>query len=191
MRVWLGLAPLLGLLACNTGADPEVVSDLNLGFYECQVQPLMDRSCAFSGCHGNPARPLSIFSTSKVRIVTTELRGEPLTDKELCSNFYRALAFATPDPSESQLITKPTTLDGYASQYHAGNYMFGPDDPEALCLTAWMQGDVQPLEASRPPAACALPWRQSAQGIAPECTPREVDCRAVTNQPDPVVGGAQ
>jgi len=176
----------LGLLACDTGVDPAEVVDLDLGFYECQVQPLLDRSCAFTGCHGDPARPLAVFSTSKLRIAGNELLGEGLTDKELCANYYRTMAFANEDPVQSQLITKPATLDGLTSQYHAGNYMFGPEDPEATCLIAWMRGDIQPLQASLPSEDCALPWRQSAQGLAPECTPRLVDCEAALAGPDTV-----
>ncbi len=178
------LCALLLLAACDNGVNPELVTDLDMGYYQCQVQPLMDRSCAFSGCHGDPARPLLVYSTSKTRIAGDELLGEGLTDKEVCANYYRVMAFAQVDPPQSQLITKPATLDGFASQFHAGNYMFGAEDPEALCLIDWMQGAVQPEQASLPPEACALPWRKSASGLAPKCTPRTIDCATALAGPD-------
>lgn len=157
---------------------------MDLGYYQCQVQPLLDRSCAFSGCHGDPARPLLGYSTSKTRIAGDDLLGEGLTDKEICANYFRTMALADTVPAESQLITKPATLDGLASQFHAGNYMFGVEDPEALCLIEWMKGAVQPSQSSLPPPACALPWRQSAAGLAPECAPRAIDCAVALAGPD-------
>lgn len=165
--------------ACLEGPPHPDTSSLDVGYYECQVQPLFDRSCAFTSCHGDPGRALFVFSMSKTRIVETELIGEKLTDKELCANFYRAAAFATPDPAESQLITKPETLDGEGSQFHAGNYLFTPGAPEAECLVQWMRGEVQEVATSTPAAPCTLPWRTRAS-----CTPRKVTCAEAIEGPD-------
>lgn len=183
-------AALVLCLACDTATEtPPAVTHLDLGYYQCQVQPIFDRSCAFTACHGDPGRALFTYSASKRRLVEEELIGEPLTDKELCSNYYRASVFVTPNPKESQLITKPETLDGYASQYHAGNYLFGEGDPEALCLQAWMEGASQPVGTSTPSVPCRLPWRTRPDGAPGACVPRGIDCDQAIHGPDLPEGG--
>ena len=180
-------APLLILLVgsagCLDGAPPPA-ADLDVGYYECQIQPIFDRSCAFNSCHGDPGRSLFVYSTSKRRIVAEQLIGEPLTDKELCWNYYRASVLTTADPRHSQLITKPATLDGYESQYHEGNYLYSAGDPEAECLSRWMLGATQAAGTSTPSDPCALPWRVAADGTRARCTPRPVDCEAAIEGPD-------
>ena len=183
------LAAVTLALGCAVEPPTTPQGDVNLGFFGCQVQPILDRSCAFVACHGDPGRPLFAYSTSKTRIAGAALLGEPLTDKELCANFYRARALVTADPAQSQLVTKPTILDGDFSQYHGGNYLFTPDGPEVSCLTAWMRGDSAPDGDSLPPEACRLPWRLDAAGNAPTCAPRRPDCEAALAGPDlPEVG---
>jgi hypothetical protein len=183
LRRWAALAA-LAAAGCSTGADPAPATHVDVAFFECQVQPILDRSCAFVACHGDPGRPFFVYSMSKTRIAGDALLGEVLTDKELCANFYRAQALAVAPAAESQLITKPTTLDGLYSQFHEGNYLFEPDGPEVRCLTAWMEGAVAPEAASPPPPECALPWRLDAEGRAPSCAPRRLDCGAALAGPD-------
>ena len=170
--------------ACSIGQPPPDVSLLDLGYYQCNVQPIFDRSCAFTACHGNPGRPLFIYSASKTRIAGDQLIGESLTDKELCANFYRAAAFATPDPRDSQLITKPKTLDGYESQFHEGNYLFSENDPEEQCFEHWMRGGRQATGTSTASLPCHLPWRVAVDGTPATCTPRALDCESALTGPD-------
>lgn len=184
MRASLSLLVLLSCAGCEVGAPATLQTGLDIGFYECQVQPIVDRSCAFVACHGDPARPFFVYSMSKTRVAGDALLGERLTDKELCANFHRARALATVDPDQSQLITKPLTLEGITSQYHEGNYLFAPDGPEVRCLAAWMHGDRAPQTDSPPPEACRLPWRMDAAGLEPSCAPRNVDCEAALRGAD-------
>lgn len=183
-RSWLSAAVFLAAAGCLDGEPTYEAQPLDVAFFECNVQPILDRSCAFTACHGDPGRPLFVYSMSKTRIAGEALRGERLTDKELCSNYFRAAAFARKEPSRSQLITKPAALDGTDSQYHAGNYLFGEGDVEARCLELWMRGTV--AEPGSPaPEACDLPWRRStAGGSAPACEPRKVTCSEAIHDPD-------
>jgi len=170
------------LTGCST--IPEVQdTNLDVGFFECNIQPIMNRGCAFNSCHGNAARPLAIYSPAKMRSLGDELIGEFLTDYELCSNFYRTIAFTQATPS--QLITKPATLSGEASQYHAGNYLFSSDDQEAQCLKLWMEGEKHPAGLELfPDEHCRMKWRTYNQGKVKSCTPRQIDCRQVIKEPD-------
>ncbi|MCA9551890.1 MAG: hypothetical protein KC933_17765 [Myxococcales bacterium] len=180
----LAAAATLLVAGCATGEDPEPATHVDIAFFECQVQPILDRSCAFVACHGDPARPFFVYSMSKTRLAGDDLLGEVLTDKELCANFYRARALAVVPAAESQLITKPTTLDGLYSQYHEGNYLFEPDGPEVRCLTAWMAGALAPEELAPAPEECQLPWRVDGAGRQPSCQPRRLDCEAALRGPD-------
>ncbi len=169
MKLRVLLFPLA--IACAKAPPEPSLEGLDVAYFECNVQPIFDRSCAFPSCHGDPGRPLFVYSTSKTRIVANELLGEPLTDDELCSNYHRASAFARAD-GKSQLITKPSTLDAEHSEFHEGNYLFGPADPETSCLEGWMQGTTQ--TSSVP--SCALPWRLDDRGLPATCSPRALDC---------------
>lgn len=177
------------LAACLDGEPPPAVGSVDLGFFQAEIQPIFDRSCAFTACHGDPGRAFFVYSMSKRRIVADELLGECLTDKELCANFSRTAAFVTADPQLSQLLTKPATLDGYASQFHEGNYLFGLEDPEARCLVRWMQGEALANSASTAPSLCELPWR-AVQAARALCPPHVIDCEDALRGPDlPEVGG--
>ncbi len=190
MRV-LGTISMLSfaLASCIEPKASLSASDLDVGYFECQIQPIFDRSCAFTACHGDPGRALFTYSMSKRRIVDLELIGEVLTDKELCWNFYRASSFATADPEASQLITKPATLGSEGSQYHEGNYLFGALDSETRCLTSWMGGARQAVGTSTPSEACVHTWQIRLDGTPARCTPRSVDCPRAIEGPDlPEVG---
>lgn len=169
---------------CSQGQSAVQVSGLDVGYFECEVQPILDRGCAFTACHGDPGRALFVYSMSKRRIVPQELIGEVLTDKELCSNYWRTASFATEDPTQSQLLTKPQTLDGLQSQYHAGNYLFGPEDAESECLRAWLDGATHSPGSTTPSAPCRLPWRIAFDGTPAACAPRRVDCDQALLGPD-------
>ncbi len=163
---------LLFSAACAQAPPPPNLEGLDVAYFQCNVQPIFDRSCAFPKCHGNPGRPLFLYSASKTRIELDTLLGEPLTSKEICANYYRAAAFARTD-YESQLITKPSTLDALSSQYHEGNYLFGPGDPQADCLEQWMEGAAQ---VGTDPS-CMLFWRIDEMGTPERCDLSQVvDC---------------
>ncbi|MBI2378392.1 MAG: hypothetical protein HYV07_30620 [Deltaproteobacteria bacterium] len=167
--------------ACGADPAPPIsIAGLDPGFFECEIQPILDRECAFSGCHGDPGRGLFVYSMSKRRIEGAENIGEPLTDLELCRNFYRAAAFRTDPPETSQLVTKPATLDAVGSQFHEGNYLFGPEDLEAACFRLWLSGEAHaPLTSALPPDVCKLPWRSAGGNEYPVCAPRDLDCQTV------------
>ena len=185
----LAAVVMVAATGCAVGEDPTPATHVDIAFFECQVQPILDRGCAFVACHGDPARPFFVYSMSKTRQAGDALLGESLTDKELCANFYRARALAVEPAAASQLITKPTTLDGRYSQYHEGNYLFEPDGPEVRCLTAWMEGALAPEALAPPPQECRLPWRADASGQEPSCEPRRLDCEAALVGPDLPEGG--
>jgi hypothetical protein len=43
------------------------VADLDMDFYQCNVEPIFDRSCAMLGCHGSEERPFRIYARGRLR----------------------------------------------------------------------------------------------------------------------------
>jgi len=174
----LALASCCWLGGCVENETGEPLPALDLAYFECGVQPLLDRDCSFPACHGDPGRPLFTYSTSKTRSLGDLLRGAPLTDYELCSNFISARNFAASTPS--QLLTKPMIRAGEGSLHHVGAYFFAADSIEAECLSGWLAGEGWiPGVAGAQPERCNFAWRARPEGGFPDCSPRTLACEQV------------
>ena len=175
--------PDLGPSAQGSGA--ENLEPLDLDYYRCNVQPVLDRSCSFLDCHGDPGvmpRPFTVFSPSKLRALGASAIGSPLSDYELCMNFNGSRALATGTAKNSLLLSKPLRPD-QSGTFHVGGYPFSRESLEYACLIAWLQGETQPTGDGADGAgelleSCRFSWRGSG-GDLPLCEPHPLDCAAV------------
>src|SRR5207237_583328 len=123
---------------------PAALAALDRAFFDCEVQPILDRKCAFLACHGNRQQPLRLYSMGKLRSIenpTLEQRSNtPLTDDERAANYEStraiALSTVTQGQSFSLLILKPLDTSGNGAA-HVGGRLFDPEAPDLLTLLAW------------------------------------------------------
>jgi hypothetical protein len=115
------------------------------------VTPVFEKRCGTLDCHGQPGRPLRIYSGNGLRLPNDagNIPGSsPTTPDEITAN-YRAViglqpeqmtrVIADEDPPTSLLIlSKPLNLES-----HKGGPVFAPSgDPGANCFITWIQGAV-------------------------------------------------
>jgi hypothetical protein len=55
-----------GAMTCQ-GEECGPIAELDMDFYQCNVEPIFDRSCAMLGCHGSEARPFRLFARGRLR----------------------------------------------------------------------------------------------------------------------------
>lgn len=157
------LAATLCALAAGPGCAPlpqgEVgyaVPDLEL--YKAYVHPLFEGSCATLDCHGDPGRPLRLYSATGLRI-RGDLRAAPgmtmteLTDEELADNVQSIAAIDVdePDVDARFLLLKPLSNTGGGIHHYGGQIWSGTDDVAYRCVHGWLLGtvDVDACAAAR------------------------------------------
>jgi hypothetical protein len=142
--------PLLLLLACVDEGAALRVPPLDADRYALEVQPYVAASCGTLDCHGDPGRPLRIYSELGLRRaddlraspVGAELDPEPLSDDELQDN---VLAFAAlqPElsPGDEQLpLSKPLAGAAGGSHHEGGDLWDGTEHPGYRCVRRWLEG---------------------------------------------------
>ena len=154
-----------GITAGKPDEGPTALPSLDLNFYKCRVQPVVDLTCAMIGCHGKEAgRPYKVYARGRLRsdepvcggicnqdcsvMVSAQVVSSanhhcsgraPLTTREWTTNFDNARAtLIGVTPPEATLLTMP--LKGSASA-HAGVKVFADTtDPRYQALLQWLQG---------------------------------------------------
>lgn len=126
-----------GLLACgpDVGAVPLSEPDV-AGFGE--LQPWLEARCATLDCHGDPGRPLRLFSETGLRAPGVT-RDAPLTAGELEDNAWSL--FGVDDaPAERHLaVTKPLARSAGGVHHVGGDLWTTTDDPAHRCLVGWLE----------------------------------------------------
>lgn len=132
-------AALLAALLCSTcvGAPREELPSTGaMSAFVEQAQPVLAERCANPSCHGNGARPLSIFAPRRHRAAPADIYlDKPLTEDELEHNYYQAAVFVAdaPAPEESLLLVKPRSSD------HGDGLVFlDPVEYDLRRLRAWV-----------------------------------------------------
>ncbi len=154
------------LLAGGAACDGPINSPLaprprDLGYFICEVQPVLARQCSFPACHGSPGRALSLVAPGRMRLSdeypiarlatpSSELAAgthPPLTAAELRYNYEQAMAFVSPDgdAGRSLLLGKPLAV-GAGGLYHAPNadVFESVSAPGYQIIARWLQGDTRP-----------------------------------------------
>ncbi|MBL8910817.1 MAG: hypothetical protein JNM17_08965 [Archangium sp.] len=153
----------------NTGKPsegPTALPALDLNFYKCRVQPVVDLTCAMIGCHGKEAdRAYRAYARGRLRADEPVCGGicnqncgvmvsardvssanhhcsgrNPLTMLEWSRNFDRARASAVgaATPADAEFLTQPLAGSSFA---HAGVKVFSDtNDPRYQTLLQWLSG---------------------------------------------------
>ena len=157
--------------SCGTSAQkpatgPAALPTLDLNYYKCEVQPVLERGCGMLGCHGTLAdRAFRLFSRGRLR--NSELVQQVssclgsgmlnladegtgtvmclgwsrLTATEWKRNFDGARAFSigVTNVADNELLTQP--LQGN-SRSHASVKLFTLNDPSYTTLKNWLSGST-------------------------------------------------
>ena len=153
-----------GTTAQKPGEGPVALPDLDLDYYKCNVEPILDGSCAMLACHGaDQGRALKIYARGRLRHketvaqvsscpvgpqmldLSTEATGtvmcvgwSPHTAAEWQENYDTARSFMVglTDPEQSDLLAQPV----YGGKAHAGVHFFAKGDADYETIKSWLGG---------------------------------------------------
>lgn len=131
---------------CGTPPPATQIPTLDQAAFEAQVEPELLASCAYSGCHGAPLRPLRLYSPAGERLAAGLSSNTPLTPEEHRANFLAASAAAAPSSAPlPDLLRKPLQEEAGGAG-HGGVDRYGrnvyakKDDARWRLLEAWVGG---------------------------------------------------
>ncbi|MFT3764370.1 MAG: hypothetical protein QM820_02435 [Minicystis sp.] len=149
----------------NKPATQATLPALDVNYFECKIEPILDRKCSMLACHGTETgRALRVYARARLREATAvitaaqcpgSMTGTQCTGSDSCPcngnhsqkewqrNFDAARGFALddngnalPDQSQSDLIRQPVV----GGKSHAGIHLFKMSDPEYATLLNWLSG---------------------------------------------------
>lgn len=98
-------------------------------YFDCEAEPVLQARCSNFVCHGDPDRPLIVYTPNRLRLDAEDSKTVvPTTPLEHRTNFDGAREFARSDTaSDSLLLLKPldTSANGY---YHFGESIYYQSD---------------------------------------------------------------
>jgi len=112
------------------------------------VQPVLAAGCASLDCHGDPGRPLRLYSLNGLRL-TDELRGEDESEPEMTANM---LSIAGLDPEDTQiedqlLLLKPLAVAAGGFHHVGGDLWPDQSEPAYRCLHSWFRSGTSDADA--------------------------------------------
>jgi len=111
------------------------------------VQPYAERRCGTMDCHGDPGRPLRVYSIEGLR--DSADRQSPLSAFEVEANEASARAVSPGADADSHAFLLEPLATAAGGWDHVGGEIWGStDDPGYRCLRRWLEG-------SDPSTACA------------------------------------
>jgi len=150
-----------GTTAQKPSEGPVMLPNLDMDFYKCKVEPILDRGCAMMGCHGTEqGRAYKLYARGRLRhselvdgicldtgqkINLTAGNGTvmcygwlPHTDTEWQSNYDNARFFmvGVSDPNQSELLMQPKV----GGKAHAGVHIFKQGDADYATIASWLGG---------------------------------------------------
>jgi hypothetical protein len=148
----------LAATGCGPAQGTETPAPADPAVYEQHVQPYTAVSCATLDCHGDPGRPLRMYSelglrrdpTLRTQAVSEARPAQPLTAEELADNLAAFGAVSDVGPRHMALL-KP--LAGHV--HHLGGTLWPNEEaPGYLCLRGWLAPDpASPVDTGQ---ACAM-----------------------------------
>ncbi|MFO0614841.1 MAG: hypothetical protein U0414_19795 [Polyangiaceae bacterium] len=165
-----GTRACVDLNGCGTTMNKPVTAatlpQLDLNYYKCKVEPILDRGCAMMGCHGSDARGLRTYARGRYRLagdMVTASCGGPMQTKDLkdCIGSIECACYIAPhttnewrrnfDAARGLLLDTAgqTLADTDQSELiqqpmegtgkaHAGYKLFKSTDPEHATLKGWL-----------------------------------------------------
>jgi hypothetical protein len=145
-------AAAVALLACvDQGRVP--LEPLDDDRYAADVQPYVAVACGTLDCHGDPGRPLRLYSelglregdAFRPRALSEALAPEPLSAQELAANVlaFRAVAGAHRAGGEELALSKPLARSAGGAEHVGGDIFDSTDAPGHRCLRAWIGGEPE------------------------------------------------
>jgi hypothetical protein len=156
-----------GTTECKPSEGPVALPALDLNYFMCQVEPILDRGCGMQACHGTETgRAFRMYSRGRLRndeIVnrigtcipatgtvnlaeagsgTIMCEGRMAhTQAEWKKNFDSARSFmiAVSSPAESDMLLQPVV----GGRPHMGVHLFTTADPDYQTIQAWLGGATQ------------------------------------------------
>jgi hypothetical protein len=155
---------------CGTTANkppvgPIPLPALDVNYYRCKVEPILDRGCSMMACHGTAAtdntRAFRVFARGRRRndetaqpmcletmAVNLDVAGSGTTmchgwtahtNAEWQKNYdsSRALLVGLSDPDQSDLLAQPVV----GGKAHTGVHVFASKtDPDYVTIRSWLTG---------------------------------------------------
>ncbi len=154
-------AAMCGTTNGKPNEGPLSLPDLDMDFYKCKVEPIVDRGCAFLGCHGTEAgRVYKVYARARLRRKETVpamcLQTSPQDLQEMGSgttmcdgwlphttgewqeNFDNARAFmvGVANPDDCELLSQPVI----GGKNHTGVHLFAKTDADYTTIRQWLSG---------------------------------------------------
>ena len=155
---WLAAAALAALAAGCAADDSTATTTLpeygTVDDFTAYVQPVLAAGCASLDCHGDPGRPLRLYSLNGLRQMD-ELRGEDESESEMTANM---LSIAGLDPGAEQiedhlLLLKPLAVAAGGFHHVGGDLWADQGEPAYRCLHSWFRTGTSDSETQ---AICQL-----------------------------------
>jgi hypothetical protein len=163
----IAIVPLLmGTTSCSIATENPDLGDLpdQKSFVESKVSLFMERRCGTLDCHGQPGRPLRIYSDWGLRLKPRDdgsRNGAATTSDEQRANYLSVVGlepeametcFRTKgaDKANFQLLLKPISLENGGIR-HKGGPVLRPDNQDSgwQCLYGWVSGEVNKAECEK------------------------------------------
>jgi hypothetical protein len=137
MRLALALV-LLTACGPEAGSDPLAAPDL--AAYDA-IHPYLEGRCATLDCHGDPGRPLRIFSETGLRAAGVDRDAELQPEERMANGWALVGVDPNADPEAHVLVLKPLAEDA-GGMHHVGDTVWtSVADPGYRCLLGWLRGD--------------------------------------------------
>ena len=102
---------------------------------------IVKRRCATLDCHGDPGRPLRIYSETGLRALGRD-RALPLDAAEIAANVESIVAVdpGAPDADHHRLVLEPLAPSAGGMHHVGGDVWLDRSDPGYVCLREWLAG---------------------------------------------------
>ena len=145
-HVALALVALSTLVACQGGPGEQSLNRRNVEDYIHEVHGYVSVGCATLDCHGDPGRPLRLYSEIGLR--ETTVRDLPLSASEAAANVVSFAAVDSAPPLQHFAILKPLAESAGGLAHVDGDVWPDVDDPGYVCVLAWLEGRVNEEQAA-------------------------------------------
>lgn len=161
--------------ACGTTngkpVETATLPALDMNFYKCNVEPILDHKCSQLGCHGTETgRPLRIYARGRLRLPGAQLADQGYcqgqqsasdicngsvtcgckvahTDEEWQKNYDSARSFALDANGQPIAAGQEDTSELIAQpvvggKAHAGIHLFKTGDSDHQTISQWLSGQT-------------------------------------------------
>jgi hypothetical protein len=136
----------LALAGCQGGPGEQTLIELDSAGYINEVHGYVSVGCATLDCHGNPGRPLRLYSEIGLREST--VRDLPVSASEIEANTLSFAAVDSAPPLQHLAILKPLAESAGGLDHVGGDVWSDVNDPGYICVLACLEGRVSDEQAA-------------------------------------------